>query len=63
VKYVEIFRISIRVTSTSINQHEQGFRIIKESIEAVSIFNNKQLKGTPPCNFQKVDAASMGLKH
>jgi hypothetical protein len=37
---MEIFRISIQVTSTSIYQHEQGLGIIKESIQADSIFNN-----------------------
>jgi hypothetical protein len=37
---LEIFRISIGVTS-SIYQHEQGFRL-KEYIPAVSIFNNNK---------------------
>jgi hypothetical protein len=35
----EIFRVSIRVNS-SIYWHEQGFGLIKESVRAVSIFNN-----------------------
>jgi hypothetical protein len=39
---VEIFRISIWVTS-SIFRHEQGF-CLKESIQAISIFNNNILQ-------------------
>jgi hypothetical protein len=37
---MEIFRISIGVTLSSIYQHKQGFHIIKESIRAVSIFKH-----------------------
>jgi hypothetical protein len=37
---VEIFRISKWVTLPSVYRHKKGFRIIKKSILALSIFNN-----------------------